>query len=351
MTSPARKPVAAAATLAAAVTLAFASAASAQQMRMATSWGGGPHLEVIAKGFARNAEFLTDGKVKVEVFPGGTIGSPLKVLETVQKKVANAGHSWSGYDYGIDKTGVLFGGYAGSMGSEQYMHWLYEGGGVQLWREWRLEKFGVIGMACGSHADEIHMHSRKPIRKLDDLKGLKLRTSGAWAEIASSLGASTVVLAGAEVYPALERGVVDAIEWATPGINYAVGFHKVAKYIILPGVHQASSAQECLFDKALWDGFDARTKSLLELAAKLTTLQSWMSFNNDDVKALDKLKATGVEFIKVDPSYIAGTRKATQEWEDRTAKAEGGWFARVLAHQREFLKTWDNAGMYRTDLR
>src|SRR5512145_2875057 len=106
---------AACATACGAIAVFAAVSAAAQNVRMATSWGGGPHLEVMAKGFAGNVALLTDGKVKIEVFPAGTIGSPLKVTETVQKKVAQAGHHWSGYDYGLDKTGVLFGGYAGSM--------------------------------------------------------------------------------------------------------------------------------------------------------------------------------------------------------------------------------------------
>ncbi len=330
----------------------LAGAAHAQQpIRMATSWGGGPHLEVLAKGFAKNAELLTGGQVKFEVFPAGTIGSPLKVTETVQKRVAPAGHHWSGYDWGIDKTAVLFGGYAGSMPAEAYLHWLYEGGGTDLWRQWRLEKFNVVALPCGSHADEIHMHSRKPVRTLADLKGLKLRTSGAWAEIANTLGASTVILAGPDVYPALERGVVDAIEWATPGINYSLGFHKIARYIILPGVHQASSAQECLFDKALWDGLKPQTRALLEVAAKKTTVDGWLKFNDDDVVALQKLRAEGAEIINVDAAYIEGARKATRDWEEKTAKAEGGWFAKVLAHQREYLKRWSVASQYRSDLK
>jgi TRAP-type mannitol/chloroaromatic compound transport system substrate-binding protein len=305
----------------------------------------------MAKGFANNVALLTDGKVRIEVFPAGTIGSPLKVTESVQKKVAQAGHHWSGYDYGIDKTGVLFGGYAGSMPSEHYIHWLYEGGGADLWRAWRLEKFGLVALPCGSHADEIHMHSHKPVRRIEDLKGLKLRTSGAWAEIAGGLGASTVVLSGPDTFPALEKKVVDAIEWANPSINLALGFHKVAKYVILPGVHQPSSAQECLFDKALWDSFDARTRSLIEAAAKLTVLKAWMQFNNEDTIALAKLKAEGAEFITVEPSYIDAAKKATREWEDRTAAAEGGWFKKVLDSQRAFVRQWESASQYRSELR
>lgn len=132
--------------------LALAPPAGAQSIRMATNWTG-PHFDVMAKGFAEHVALLTGGKVKVEVFPAGVVGSPLKVTETVQQKIAQAGHHWSGYD-GIDKTAVLFGGYAGSMPAEHYIHWLNEGGGIDLWREWRLEKFNLVAMPCGSHADE-----------------------------------------------------------------------------------------------------------------------------------------------------------------------------------------------------
>lgn len=330
--------------------LAAMPAEAQTNIRMATSWAG-PHFDIMAKGFAQRVDELTGGKVKIEVFPGGTIGSPLKVTETVQKKVAQAGHHWSGYDYGIDKTAVLFGGYAGSMPAEHYIHWLYEGGGVELWRDWRMEKFGLVAFPCGSHADEIHMHSHKPIHKIEDLKGLKLRTSGAWAEIAGSLGASTVVLSGAETFPALEKHVVDAIEWANPAINYTVGFHKVAKYIIMPGVHQASSAQECLFAKDVWDGFDAHTQKLIETAAKLNVLSVWMRFNNDDTIALRKLKEEGAEFITVDPSYIEAAKKATREWEDSTAAKEGGWFKKVLDSQRAFVEQWKTASQYRSEIK
>lgn len=324
---------------------------AATKLRMATSWGGGPHLDVMARGFASYVAMLTNGEIEIEVFPAGTIGSPLKVTETVQKNIAHLGHHWSGYDFGLDKTAALFGGYAGSMPSEHYLHWLYEGGGIELWRQWRLEKFGVIAMPCGSHSDEIHMVSHKPIRTIEDLKGLKLRTSGAWAEIAGTLGASTVVLAGSEVYPALEKNVVDAIEWANPGINYAMGFHKVAKYLIFPGVHQASSAQECVFSKRVWDGFDDHTKLLIETAAKLNLLNVWMKFNNDDTIALRKLREDGAEFITVDPSYIETARRATREWEDSTAAAEGGWFQKVLDSQRAFMKQWETASEYRSELK
>lgn len=331
--------------------LVIGSASAQQTIRTATSWPGGPHMDYFANGFAENVKLLTNGKVIFQTFPAGTIGSALKVTETVQKKVAPAGHSWAGYDWGIDKTSVLFGGYVGSPGIEAHLHWLYQGGGLELWKQWRMEKFNVVALNCGAHSDEIHMHSRKPVRTIEDLKGLKLRTTGAWLEIAASLGASPVTMAGAEVYPALERGVVDAIEWATPSINYSLGFHKIAKYIILPGVHQPAATLECLIDKATWDAFDSHTKAMIEAAAKQTTLDSWMKINANDNDALAKYKAEGVEVINVEPSYITAVRKATIEWEDKTAAAEGAWFAKVLKHQRDFMVRWDGGKGYRSEFR
>ena len=342
-------------TTAAVVVLGFAvsgnDAHAAKQLTMATSWGGGPHLEFLAQGFAQNAEMLTNGEITFEVFPAGTLGSPLKVVETVKSGVTDSGHHWSGYDWGIDKTAVLFGGYAGSMPAEHYIHWLYEGGGVDLWKQWRLEEHRVIAFPCGSHAGEIFMQSNKRVQTLDDFQGLKVRTSGAWAEIATELGASTVILPGPEVYPALERGVVDAMEWATPWINYEMGFHKVAKYVILPGVHQASSAQECVFSEATWDGFSDREKEMLELAGKLTTLNAWLKFNNGDVDALVKLEEEGNEIVVVDDAFIQAAKDKTRAWEDRTMTELGGWFEKVLASQRAFVKRWENASLYRSELK
>src|SRR5262245_8088698 len=135
---------------AAAIVSTGATANAQQSIRTATSWPGGPHLEHFAQGFAKQAEALTGGKVKFQIFPAGTIGSPLKITETVQKKVAQAGHSWPGYDWGIDKAAAIFGGYVGSPPAEALLHWVYAAGGIDLWKQWRLEEFGSLGNYWGA---------------------------------------------------------------------------------------------------------------------------------------------------------------------------------------------------------
>ena len=100
--------------------------------KLAASWGGGPLMEIGAKAFADKVNFLTEGRVEIKVFPAGQLSKGLEVRSAVAKGVAEAGHTWMGYDWGKDKTTVLFGGYAGAMDTEKMLHWLYEGGGAEL---------------------------------------------------------------------------------------------------------------------------------------------------------------------------------------------------------------------------
>lgn len=183
------------------------------ELNMATPWAGGHWFEFGAKRYAELAEQLTDGRIKINVFPAGALGPALKVTETVQTGVADVGHAWPGYDWAVDRTAAIFSGWPGGPNPEEMMMWIFNGNGGKLWKEWRMEKFGVVSIPCGTPETEVFMHSHKPVTKPEDMEGLKLRTSSSWAEIAPMLGASTVVLPGSEVFSALERKVVDAIEW------------------------------------------------------------------------------------------------------------------------------------------
>ena len=146
------------------------------------------------------------------------------------------------------------------------MMWLYNGNGLELWKEWRADVFDVVAIPCGVTETEIFMHSHKIVRTPEDLQGLKLRTSSAWAEIAPKLGASTVVLPGSEVFSALERKVVDAIEWGGPGGNLEAGFDKIAPYIMMPGLHSPAAVHDCIVNKNVWEKIPEKDQALLELA-------------------------------------------------------------------------------------
>lgn len=328
--------------------LVVASRAHAQSvtLKMATSWAGGPLMDIGAKGVAEKIEFLTDGRVKVQVFPGGALGAPLKVSETVKNGVAELGHLWMGYDWGQDTTTVLFGGYAGSMDTERMLHWIYEGGGLALWRQFRDETAGVVSIPCFIRTAEVFLHSRKPVRTLADLKGLKLRTAGAWLEMSRQMGAAPVTTPGGEVFTALERGVIDATEWGTLWENISEGFYKVAKYLIIPGVHQPTAPFELVINKAAWAKLSARDQKLVELAAKQVTFETWTRIGQEDTKALDVYLKAGNELIELAPEVQYETKKVALAWAQGQA-GKNAWFKRVLEHQLAFEKQWKGADRWR----
>ena len=341
-------------TAAAAVTAAAATAARGQgaqsfNWKMATGWPSGPLMDIGAKLYAQRIEQFTTGRIKIQVFPGGALGNALKVPETVKNGVAELGHTWMGYDWGKDPTTVLFGGYAGSFDTERMLHWMYEAGGVEMQRQFREETEGVISIPLGIRTAEAFLHSRKPVKSLADLKGLKLRTAGAWLEMAKDLGAAPVTTAGGDVYPMLERGAIDATEWGTLYENISMGFHKIAKYVIYPGVHQPTAPFELVINKEAWAKLSAPDKKLIELAAELVTLQFWLTVGNEDAKALAFYRKAGNTIIELDPEVQYAARRIGIDWANKIAKENKyPWFAKVLKSQNEFEALWKGAEHWRT---
>ena len=320
--------------------------AAEHNWKMATSWGGGPLMDIGAKAFAKRVKALTDGRVEIQVFPSGTLSKGLEVRSAVAKGVAQAGHTWMGYDWGKDKTTVLFGGFAGSMDTERMLHWIYEGGGLELWRQYNEEKFGLISFPCFARTAEAFLHSRKPVRTLEDLKGLKFRTAGAWLEISKGLGAAPVTMPGGEVFATLERGAIDATEWGTLYENINTGFHKIAKFVIIPGIHQPTAPFEVVINKDAWGKLSDADKLNVELAAKLVTVESWMKIGHEDAKALEFFKKEGNEVIELDPAVQKQAKELALKWAEEQAK-DNPWFAKVLKSQLAYEKLWENASSYR----
>ncbi len=312
--------------------------------KMATPWGGGPWLERDAKTFADYANQLTGGAVNIEVFPGGTLGGALRVTNTVKSGVAEISHNYINYDYGTDPTAALLAGHSSGLTPEEFMLWMYEGGGVELYEEFRREEFDVVAFPCSILGTEIFLHSNKKVQTLEDFQGLRLRTSGAWAEIASRLGASTVVMAGSDIYTALDRGVIDAAEWGSPELNKPTGFQDVAQYVILPGVHQSGGFLECEVNMDAWDELTEAQQEQLRLAGKLSVFDSWLDSSFADLSAFQELEDGPNEIVQLDQSFIDAIYEETRAWEDEKA-AENEWFARVLESQREFkqqMTTWQD---------
>ncbi|MCP4625277.1 MAG: C4-dicarboxylate ABC transporter substrate-binding protein [bacterium] len=335
------------AALALGVFIAGPASAKVLRWKMTTSWPAGiPLYTDMAELYAQNVEKLSGGQIKIQVLPGGAIAPALEVTDSVREGIAELGHTWPGYDIGRGPTTAIFGGYAGGMEPVPMPHWLYTGGGKELWRKYREEKFGVVSFPCGIRPPEAFAHSHKPIRTLDDFKGLKMRTVGAWAQILPGLGASVVSLPGGEVYQALERKVIDATEWATPGENVISGFHEIAKYVIVPGAHQPSAPFEITINKKKFDALSDDLKAVLEQAAELTTFESWVRIGRLDMGAMEKFRKTGNEIIFLSPETQKRAHELGQEWAAKIAK-DNAWFKKVYDSQNAFEAQWQQVGSIR----
>ena len=155
-----------------------------------------------------------------------------------------------------------------------------------------------------------------------------------------------VSLPGGEVYQALERKVIDATEWATPGENVISGFHEIAKYVIVPGAHQPSAPFEISINKEKWDALSDELKAVLDQAAELTTFESWVRIGRLDMGALEKFRQNGNEIIYLTPETQKRAHELGKEWAAKIA-ADNPWFKKVMDSQDKFETEWEQVGSIR----
>lgn len=222
--------------------------------------------------FKDTVEKLSNGDIKVKIYEPGKLMPALEIHDAVSTGKVNAGFGVSGYYQGKIPAISMFTAVPFGPRPVDYAGWLYEGNGLKLYQE-LYDKHGVNVKAfpLSIWAPETGGWYNKEINSVDDLKGLKIRFFGYGGKVLSKMGASVVTIAGGEIYPALEKGAIDASEFALPNIDTKLGFAKVAKYNYFPGWHQPATASELLINKDTWNGMSERQQLIIETAVKATT--------------------------------------------------------------------------------
>lgn len=306
---------------------------------------GSPFFVNFLERFANNVDELTSGRVEIEPFGAGVLVPALQVYDGVKDGVIQAGHSTPSYLVNQDPMNAIFAGFPGGMGPEAYITWIYEDGGKEALYDLR-EKEGLKSLIVGIGSSEIMAHSNVPVQSAEDLKGLKYRTSGPWAEVMREyFGAVPTVVPPGEIYTLLQRKGVDLIEWGPPSANLPEGFHEAAKYIIVPGVHQPTFLWEVVLKQETWDALDDDLKPLLETAAELTTMQGLLNFYSQDVKAMKTYREGRNEIITLDPEFVTELSAAGEDWIAK--KAEGREdMSELLANYMSFKDSWSSESSY-----
>lgn len=291
------------------------------EWKMTAGVGEGSFLyQNFMERFVTNVTTLTQGRVDISSFGAGVLAPAFNAYEVVQDGVIEAGHSTPSYLVNADPTNAIFASFPGGMSPEATLHWVYEGGGEQMLQDFRSADMGLHSLVVGIGTSEIMAHSNVKIQTVEDLKGVKYRTSGAFAAVLQEdFGGVPTVVPGSEIYTLLQRKGVDAIEWSTPGANITEGFHEVAPYMIMPGVHQPSFLWEVFVKQETWDAVPADLQALITAAAKLTTYEAFTRFGDADVKAMAEFRKTNVELVLMERAESEKIREAGRNWAKKKA--------------------------------
>ncbi len=305
----------------------------------------------IAIPFAEHVAKLTDGKVKIEVHEGGVLAPIFKIFEAVEDGRADIAIGPASFLGGKDPTNLIIGSFPTGLGVDSILPWVYNGGGEKLLQEYRLATMKMHTMVLGAGPSEVFAHSHKPIRTVEDLKGVKFRALGNWSAILKDgFGAAPVVVPGSELYSMLEKKAIDATEYSMPSENKAIGLNEVAKYVIMPGIHAGSWTFEAAFSTETWAKIPKDLQEKIHLAAKLVTFESMNSIIMQDFAVMDALLSGKNEVIILDETFKKKVKEAARKWANDAAakaKAEGNlWPERVAKSVFDFQDRWEKYSPY-----
>jgi TRAP-type mannitol/chloroaromatic compound transport system substrate-binding protein len=333
----------AAATTLGAPFVARAASAEPITIKMQSMWDAGTLGYTIFEQFCNSVGEMSDGKIIVKGFPAKAIVGTFEAFDAVKAGVFEAMHSSDTYWPGKIPCATFLSSYPFGMDRpDQWETWFNELGGKELARE-AYAQHNMYWLGPVQHDDNI-IHSKIAIRSFEDYKGKKIRFPGGMiAEIFRSAGVSTVLLPGGEVYPALEKGVIDGADFVGAAINYNLGYGEIAKYVILgppstPCLHQPVDLQSIGINMKVWQNIPKHLQNLLEVAVRNFSWNQYTAIQKADNEAYEKLKAQGVEIIRLKDEDIAKFKKFAPELWVKWAKKHP-LAMKVFKSQWEFMKS------------
>ena len=304
--------------------------------RMQVLWDAGTLPFQIEQRFVERVKELTGGRLEIKIFPPGSLVPTNQMLDSVQAGMFEMMKQYEGYYIGkmpeVAFTSSLPLGFTDTW---QFETWFWQLGGVEMLRE-AYAKQGCYYIAPTIYGQE-PIHSKIPIHSIEDLKGKKGRFVGLAGPVMQKLGAAVTPLPTAEVYSALEKGVIDFADRGGLAANYDAGLYEVAKYIILPGFHQPTTATCYVANLAAWNKLPDDIKAIVETAAREASAELFQLHLVKGMEALEKFKEKGCEVIYLPDDEIKKIRLTAMEvWEEYAAKSDTA--RKVLDSQKAWMK-------------
>jgi TRAP-type mannitol/chloroaromatic compound transport system substrate-binding protein len=315
---------------------AVAAPAIAQSMpelkwRMTTSWP--KSLDTLYGGAEQMAKAVaeaTDNKFQIQVFAAGEIVPGLQVVDAVQNATVEMGHTASYYYFGKDPTFAFGTSVAFGPNARINQGWYTLGGGKEVLNEF-YKNYNIVSLLAGNTTCQMGGWFRKEINSVDDLKGLKFRIGGFPGRVLQKLGAVPQQIAAGDIYPALEKGTIDAAEWVGPYDDEKLGFYKVAPHYYYPGWWEGGSMLFAVINQDKWNSLPKNYQAILEQAGHYAN--TWMIAKYDQLNppALKRLLAGGTKLHGFSPAIMEACFSAAKELHDE-----------ISATNASFKKTYES---------
>lgn len=303
-----------------------------------------------AENISKQVAELTDNKFQIQVFAAGEIVPGLQALDAVSNNTVEMCHTCSYYYVGKDKTfgfgtSVPFG-----MNARQQNAWIYYGGGQKLLDDF-YANYNVVSFAGGNTGTQMGGWWRKEVKTVADLKGVKMRIAGLGGTVFAELGVVPQQIAGGDIYPALEKGTIDAAEWVGPYDDEKLGFYKVAKNYYYPGFWESGPAIHFFVNKKEWDKLPKEYQAAFQAAAYEANVTMMAEYDHKNPIALSSLLRNGVKLQAFSDEILNAAYQATQQvYADESGKNPA--FKKIYTEWEKYRKTqnaWFSVAEMRMD--
>lgn len=265
-----------------------------------------------AELIARRVAAATNNRFQIQVFAGGELVPPFGVADAVQNATVECAHTAPYYFFGKDPTFAFGTAIPFGMSARQQNAWMLHGGGRQLFNDF-LRDYNIVSFGAGNTGVQMGGWFRNEIKSVADLKGLKMRIGGTAGLPLQKLGVVPQQIPGGEIYPALEKGTIDAAEWVGPYDDEKLGFHKVAKFYYYPGWWEGGPELDLFVNIKAYNDLPKAYQSILESACHEANLSMLAKYDAVNPPALKRLLASGVKLMSFSNEIMAACYKATRE--------------------------------------
>ncbi len=303
--------------------------------RLTTSWP--KSLDVPFSAGETMSKFVaeaTDNKFQIQVFAGGEIVPPFSVVDAVGNQTVEMGHTAAYYFFGKDPTFALLCSVPFGLNSRQQNAWFQDHGGTEMVNDFT-KKFNLYSLAGGNTGTQMGGWFTKEIKTVDDLKGIKMRIGGWAGKTVAKLGVIPQQIPGGDIYPALEKGTIDAAEWVGPYDDEKLGFYKVAKYYYYPGWWEGGTTLHFFINTEKWNSLPKTYQAIITAAAGYADMDVQAKYDARNPQALKRLVANGTILRPFSQEIMEACLKASNEVNAETSAANAD-YKKILDSQFAF---------------